>query len=70
MARYKSYEEKDKPLHCLAQCVECGKTGEKRYMQALMLRKDGWAAPRVIAHICNDCSVCVFDRLGISKEGE
>lgn len=67
MAHYKSYNEKNKPAHCLAECVYCGKAHEKRNMKCLMLRKNGWATPRVLTFICPDCISNLYEHLALKE---
>lgn len=67
MARYKSYNERTKPARCLAKCVYCGRENEKRYMQALMLRENAWATPKVITFMCTECVCNLFEHLEIKE---
>lgn len=67
MAHYKSYAERTKPIHCLAQCLYCGETNEKKHMNCLMLRDNAWATPKVIAYMCPDCKINLYERLEIRE---
>ena len=68
MAHYKSYIDKiNKPKHCLANCLYCGKMAEKRHMKCLMLRENGWATPKTIAFICPDCLPNLYEQLNIKE---
>lgn len=69
MAHYKSYREKTKSPKALAECIECGRTSEKRLMSALMIRRDGWASPNILCHVCKECVPAVFDKLGVPQNG-
>lgn len=67
VAHYKSYNEKNKPAHCLAECIYCGETHEKKYMNCLMLRENCWATPKVIGYLCPDCKSNMYERLEIRE---
>ena len=68
MAHYKSYRDRaNKPARCLAECICCGETHEKRYMNCLMLRENTWATPKVIGHVCPECKSNVYERLEIKE---
>lgn len=71
MAHYKSYADRVKPAHCVAQCAYCGKTYEKRHINCLMLRENGWKNPKVLTFICPNCISNLFEHLEIKeREGK
>lgn len=68
MPLYKSYKDREnKPAHCLAECIYCGETHEKKDMNCLMLRENSYATPKVIGYMCPKCKSSVYERLGIKE---
>lgn len=67
MPHYKSYDDRNKPAHCLAECLFCGEVQEKKHMVCLMLREDCWATPKVVSYICPECKCKFYERLEIKE---